>query len=640
MRQAARLDAEQKCGEAERIYRQALAQGTPSPALLNNVGNHYVVCGEADKAQPYFERILKSNPKHTNANLQLARLAVDRRQGARALEYLSRVNDSQPEVRLLRAEALHWSGKRTEALALLNGLQAETRADPRLMFLFGLTCARIGAYEQAEAAFNAVLVQHPDDFDVLLNLGRAASRAKHFDRAQRALQVALKLHPDSVDSLVELGQVSVALQDYAKAIYFLAKARQLAPQRPEILLALARAAQGGAYYGDAAIAYDEYLRLRPADEAARRDRAFASGYTETRQAEGLRELSAYVQKHPDDPLGYYELAQLSWREHPREALDQLTQAVRLDPGFAAAHINRAWLLNRLGRAGEALPDLEKAIAINARDVRALDQLGLTYSALDRPEDAEKALRRALALAPDDPDVLMHLGRALMELGHEGEAQQYLGKFQRIRPQKVRGAWRKPGMIESATLPAAERTKREIERLGQDARTHPDDPELQLHLASLLLTDGRNEEATAQFRVLLSRNAETRIWEAAGSFLLHSEQYPLAREFLQRAAAGNPANNLDLAIALFFAEGPEQALKALEQAPERERSGDYLLLKASILDAAGQRVEAAKVLERGLRLPISRPQIARQAALLLIRQDRKDRAVEFLEKFRLPRWIRS
>ena len=70
-------------------------------------------------------------------------------------------------------------------------------------------------------------------------------------------------------------------------------------------------------------------------------------------------MSAYVQKHPEDPLGYYELAQLSWRDHPREALDQLTQAVRLDPGFAAAHVNRAWLLNRLGRAGEALPDLEE-----------------------------------------------------------------------------------------------------------------------------------------------------------------------------------------------------------------------------------------------------------------------------------------
>ncbi len=617
LRQAARLDSEQKCSEAERIYRQALAQGTPSPALLNNVGNHYIVCGEADKARTYFERILKSSPKHVNANLQLARLAAGRREGARALEYLSRINDSQPETRMLRAEALHWSGKQAEALSAIDGLRGETGGDPRLVFLLG--------------AFNAVLVQHPDDFDVLLNLGRAASRAKHYDRAQRALEVSLKLRPDSVDSLVELGQVGAALQDYARAIYLLAKAKQLAPRRPEILLALARAAQAGAYYGDAAIAYDEYLGLTPGDDAARRDRAFVCAYTETRQAEGLKGLAAYVQKHHGDPLGYYDLAQHSWREHPQAALDQLTQAVRLDPGFAGARINRAWLLNRLGRAAEAIPDLQKAIEINARDIRALDQLGLTYSSLDRPEDAEKVLRRAVEIAPEDPDVLMHLGRALMELGHEDEAQTFLSKFQKIRPQQIRGAWKKPGMIESAMLPAAERARREIERLREDARTHPDDPELQLRLASLLLADNRTEEASVEFRALLSRNAGTRIWEAAGSFLLHAEQYQLAREFLQRAAAGKPANNLDLAVALYYSEGPEKALTALEQSPEEGRSGDYLVLKASILDAAGQRAEAEKDRERGLRLPISRPQIAQQAALSLVRHDRKDLAVEFLEK---------
>src|SRR5262249_16435038 len=151
---------------------------------------------------------------------------------------LSRVHDAQPTTRMLRAEALHWSGKRAAALAMLDSAQTEINSDPRLVFLYGLTCARIGAYDRAEPAFNAVLAQHPDDFDVLFNLGRAAARAKHYDRAQRALEVALKLNPDSVDSLMELGVVSADVQDYTKAVYLLAKAKQLAPQRSDILLAL------------------------------------------------------------------------------------------------------------------------------------------------------------------------------------------------------------------------------------------------------------------------------------------------------------------------------------------------------------------------------------------------------------------
>ena len=631
LRQAARLDEAHQCSEAERFYQQALAQGSPSLALLNNLGNHYILCGDAEKARSYFERALKLNPQHANANLQLARIATDRHQGTRALEYLARVGDSQPATRLLRAEALHWAGNQAAALTLLDGLRKDAAADQRLGFLYGLTCARIGAYDRAEATFNAVLVQHPDDFDVLFNLGRAAARASHYDRAQRALEVAVKLQPDHVDSLLELGEVSSALHDYPRAIYLLAKAKQLAPKRPEIPLALARAAQAGEYYGDAAIAYDEYLRLKPADDAARRDRALIYGYTGTRLAEGLKELAWYIQKHPDDPLGYYDLAQLSWRDHPQEALDRLAAALRLAPGLAAAHIDLGWLLNRLGRTAEALPHFQKAIEITPRDFRALDQLGSAYISLDRPADAEKVLRRAVSIAPDDPEVLMHLGRALMELGREDEAQQFLTQFQKTRTRRVRGPWKQPGMIESAILSPAERSQREIERLRQDAHTHPDDPELQLRLASLLLTEGSVEEATLEFRALLTRNAESRIWQLAGSFLLGFEQYPLAREFLTRAAAEVPAAYLDLAFAIFFLEGPAAALNTLEQVPEKERAGDYLLLKAEILDASGRGGEAEKILEQGRQLSISRPRIARQAALLLVRHDRKDLALDLVSK---------
>jgi tetratricopeptide (TPR) repeat protein len=226
---------------------------------------------------------------------------------------------------------------------------------------------------------------------------------------------------------------------------------------------------------------------------------------------------------------------------------------------------------------------------------------------------------------------MHLGRALMDLGQDDEGQKYLAKFQRLRQKKVRGPWKQAGMIESATLSAPERIKREIERLRQDSHAHPDDPELLLHYASLLLADGRLDEATAEFRLLLTRNAENRVWLEAGDFLLGFEQYPLAKEFLERAAAARPAANLSLAVAVFSIDGPAAALKVLERVPEGERSGDYLLMKAKILDAAGQTEESEKILDQGLHLSISQPRIAQQAAVLLLRHGRKDAALDLLTR---------
>jgi Flp pilus assembly protein TadD len=573
--------------------------------------------------------LLKINPAHANANLQLARLAADRKQGARALEYLARVKDSAPAVILLRAEALHWAGKRAAALAILSGMEKDAAQDPRVQFALGVTCARMGLYERAEAAFNAVLATSPDDFELLFNLGRAAARARHYDRAERALEVALKLRPGDPDSLLELGLVYAERQDYSRAVYLLAQARERAPKRPDIVLALARSSEKAGYYGDSALAYDEYLQLRPGEDTVRRDRARVYGHTGTRLEEGLKELAWYVRKHPDDPAGYFDQAQFLWRTDPEKALNQLSAAVRLDPNFGAARYARAWLLHRLGRTADSLPDLQAAVRIDPTNVRVLDQLGLAYLSLDRLDEAEKVLRQALSASPDDAEALMHLGRALMALNRGEEAQPFLAKFQQVRKTRPRDPRREAAMIELATLPAAERTARQIERLRRDARAHPGDAELQLHLASLLLADGRREEASAEFRELLTRNADDWIWEQAGVALVRAEQYELAREFLQKAVPGRTAARLDLSIALFFTEGPKQALEVIEKAPEGDQ--DVLLMKARILDAAGLAGEAEKVLEEGLRRAMPRPQVAQQTALLLLRHNRKSEALDFLSK---------
>jgi len=499
LRQAARLDAEGKCAEAGRYYEKALAAGPPSAALLNNLGNHHLVCGPPEKARSYFEQLLKLNPAHENANLQLARLATDQKQGAKALEYLARVKDSGLAVRLLRAEALHWAGKRADAVKLLAAVEKQAAGDPRVLFTLGAVCARLGLYDRAAAAFEEVLAKYPGDADVLF----------------------------------ELGRTHAARQDSTRAVYFLSQARQQAPERPAILLALARAAEDAGYYGDSALAFDEYLRLQPGDDIARRDRARVYGYTGTRLEEGLKEMAWYVQKYPKDPAGHYHLAQFTWRTEPEKALEQLATALRLDPKLAPAHVARAWLLQRLGRAEESPAHLQAALRIEPKNLRALDQLGLAYLSLDQPAEAAKTLRQALAIAPEDPEVLLHLGRALMALGQAEEAQRHLEKYQQVRS-RYREPRKEPGMIELATLPERERRQHEIERFRGMASSRPDDPKLQLHLAELLLADGQVEEAAGEFRKLLTMNADSRIWEQAGQALARAGQHALAREFFQRA----------------------------------------------------------------------------------------------------------
>ena len=579
LRRAAQLDRDGRCDESERLYENALEKGAASAPLLNNVGNHYLICAQPAKARIYFERLLALNPEHANANLQLARLATEQKQGKQAMQYLAHVKESGPAIRLLRAEASYYAGDHAVALRIFDSLQQESNSDPRVLFSLGLTCARVGLYDRAETAFQGVLVHHPDDYGTLLNLGRAAARAQHYDRAQRALEVAAKLRPTDVDSLLELGLVYAALQDYSRSVYVLAQARRLSPKRTDVLLALGRASEDAGFYGDSVMAYDEYLQIRPNEDTVRRDRARVCGFIADRKKEGIQELEQYISKHPQDPIGHYYLAQLIWNSKPQAALQELTTALRLNPKFAPAHFASGWLLYRTGQNTDALPHLEAAAELEPRNVKALDQLGLAYLALDKPQAAEKVFRRAFALAPDNPEVLMHLGRALIASDRADEAQLYLEKFRKLRPQKAGNPLTEPVMIELATMSQADRVKNQIERLRRDAAAHPSDAELALSLAGLLLENGQAEEASRVYRELLTRNADSSIWNRAGKALARFGQYELAVDFFKRAAPDLPEARLDLAIVLAFTSGPEQALKALDDVPEEQRTGDYLLMKA-------------------------------------------------------------
>ena len=187
------------------------------------------------------------------------------------------------------------------------------------------------------------------------------------------------------------------------------------------------------------------------------------------------------------------------------------------------------------------------------------------------------------------------------------------------------------MMELATLSVKEQREHQIESFRHDAREHPERPDYQLHLASLLLADGQKEEALREFRTLLGLNAISRIWDEAGSLLLKLPRVCTGAGISATCRGERPSARLDLALALLYLEGPESALQCLEKVSEGELSGDGLLLKANILEAAGRKAEAERELDLGLRKVSTKPQVVQQAALMLLRLNRKADALDLLEK---------
>ena len=104
----------------------------------------------------------------------------------------------------------------------------------------------------------------------------------------------------------------------------------------------------------------------------------------------------------------------------------LEDSLRLDPDNALILNNLAYLLvEEANRPAEALPYAERARELSGSEPNVLDTLGWVYIRNGRNEQAEAALKEALALQPKSPAANYHLGVLYQSTGRTATAREML-----------------------------------------------------------------------------------------------------------------------------------------------------------------------------------------------------------------------
>jgi tetratricopeptide (TPR) repeat protein len=627
------LDAQNQFGPAEESFRKALQLSPKSAGILNNLGNHYMAAGKPDQAFEEFRKVLAIEPEHANANLQVAAVLVQRNEGEQALVHLARVAGPETQsaaFQLLRAKALWSAGQKPEAAALFAELE-KTATGAADWYSIGMAKAWVADFAGAESALTRALEADPANPDILHDLGVAALRAGHADRAQQVLETLVRSRPDDPEALFQLGRAVAAQGRNDDAILVLAQARKFAPTRPDIVQVLAVTTAKAGFYGDAALAFEDYLKLRPNDESARRERGFAYSCA-GKKVEALRDLEWYVGRHPNDPEGRFELGFALSVDDTAKAISNLNEAIRLKPDFPEAYFVRGEIHERDGQPEQALPDLEHAVSQRPDHVRAVAALGRVYLQLDRPRDAVRVLRAGYENWPKDAQILMLYGRALTESGDREEGARMLKEFAKVGPDKSM-ARVAPGVLELLNLPPEEFNKRYEANLRSALTARSGDPEVRGKLARFLLARGRRDEALAEYRRVLADSPPNAVAVECGHTLVEAGEFDLAKQFLA-IPARDPSTagsaTIDYAIALVGSNESQTALRELDRVPEKERSGDYYLVRAQVLDALGQTGRASDSLNAALEREPTRADLYIEAAYFLLRHERDAQALGLVE----------
>ena len=214
------------------------------------------------------------------------------------------------------------------------------------------------------------------------------------------------------------------------------------PADPEALLLKATALRLMTRYNEAEATYSDLLDRDPTHFEALCGRAMVRSL-DGRDAEARADLDAILAGPDDD--GSRALARIAalyvaqrYRDGLAEA-DALAARPGLDRGVARRlHAIRAMHREALGDGQAALADLDTALVDHPDDMVLHEARALTLIGLGRPDAAVRSARRAVDVAPRNPELLETLGIAERFAGRPEAALPWLMDAAAARPELARG----------------------------------------------------------------------------------------------------------------------------------------------------------------------------------------------------------
>ncbi len=335
----------------------------------------------------------------------------------------------------------------------------------------GLALLRKGDIRGAEPHLAGALKTSPRDRRILEALGSIYERSDRFRQAEESLRAALAIEPGSTAAHLGLASVLIDTGRYDEALAELDRVRRLDPENGAALVkgALLEARLGHA--GAAAAAARQALQRRPDDveahyvlglallqqgsiEAAdgemRRVVTLAPSHLgalshlvtiairrgRRDEAEAFRKahVEALARRRVEERVRGHRLKGVEAfnRQDYPAALEEFQAIAREDPNDPQVHLHLGSTYTGLGRLEDARAALERCLAMEPRNERALAELGRVHALANRLDDAVAVLDQAVAANPQFAEPHYYLAGIYMARGEQDRSRAEMRRFQELQ----------------------------------------------------------------------------------------------------------------------------------------------------------------------------------------------------------------
>jgi tetratricopeptide (TPR) repeat protein len=228
-----------------------------------------------------------------------------------------------------------------------------------------------------------------------------------------------------------------------------------------------------------------------------------------------------------------------------EAIDKYRKAIEADSDFALAYARLATAYirkNVISPNAGALPlaeaNAQKAVQLDSLLPDGHTSLGAVWVARGREDQAAEEYRKALALDPDNPFILLRQGQMYAKFNHVKEARETFKHLKEVRPNYWL-VYNEFGVLLSTQGEYVEA----IEEFRAATLLAPLRAEAFSNLGAMFLKVGRFAEARDQFETSLRLKPMGDVYANLSISLLSLGKYPEAAKFSRRALDLNSGNDL-------------------------------------------------------------------------------------------------
>lgn len=356
--------------------------------------------------------------------------------------------------------------------------------NPRWLYLWATTLARMGPSEEILPALKRVLTLSPDYAPAHEALGLQYLDRGDLESAAQSFQAALSLTANRCEAYLHLAGVRLSQRRFAEAVVLVEKAVELPPERPDAYYLLGRAYRGLGRHAEA-------------------DAAFARSH-------GVDSVQL------PDP----------WRAPVNQA--------RATHG---ALFLKADELMATGRLAEAIVVLEKLHRDAPENVDYISNLATAYLESQRVNDAIPILERGIALRPDFFPLRINMAAAMMAKGNLEKALEHAHEATVLAPSVGKGFYTK-GLI----LARMGRTAAALESLIEAKKVEPKDPNVRSAMGELHAQLQQWEAAASEFEAALVLNPKSALLHYNVAIVYsNTERNVDAVRHLEEAARLEPKN---------------------------------------------------------------------------------------------------